>query len=285
MKKLLKTNYHMHTTFCDGHDTAEAMAESAFNKGFDIIGFSGHSMYPFASIWHIAPREHQAYTAEIRRLESKFSGRMKILCGFEADYVPGLCTPNMDAYAEFKPDYLIGSVHYIVNEKGNFGVDDTADNVKKGIDQLFSGNTKEAVCTYFALQREMLRKGSFAIWGHPDVIRKRNGVLHFFNEEDSWYRTELIATAKEAKHAGVIAEINTGAISRHCMDDVYPSAAFLKILHEEGVPVIISSDAHTCADIDCAFDRATQAANAAGYSEAMYIDEGLTRSQPLYYQN
>src|SRR5574344_951249 len=104
MKRLLKTNYHMHTTFCDGHDTAEAMAESAFNKGFDIIGFSGHSMYPFASVWHIAPREHQVYTAEIRRLESKFSGRMKILCGFEADYVPGLCVPSMDAYAEFKPD-------------------------------------------------------------------------------------------------------------------------------------------------------------------------------------
>lgn len=281
MGRILKTNYHTHTDFCDGKDSAEVMAQAAYEKGFDILGFSSHSMYPFASLWHIAPREHTAYVEEIHRIKEKYKAKMQIQCGFEVDYIPGICTPCMDAFSQFKPDYLIGSVHYIVTEKGNFGIDDTADNVRKGIADLFGNNAKAAVCTYFSLQREMLRKGDFAIWGHPDVVRKRNGSLQFFSEDENWYREELTATAQEAGHAGVIAEINTGAIARHCMDDVYPSSLFLELLHDNGIPVTISSDAHRGDDIDCAFDRASLAAKKAGYRELMYIDEGQIKSQPL----
>ena len=280
-QKILKTNYHTHTTFCDGKESAEDMAKAAFTKGFDILGFSGHSMYPFASVWHIAPRDFDKYTAVIQNLKEEYDGRMQILCGFEADYVPGLTIPRMSDYAPFHPDYLIGSVHYIMNENGNFGADDNAEKLQAGIKRLFNGNAKEAVCTYFALQREMLQKGDFAIWGHPDVIRMQNGKLHFFDEAESWYRSELVATANSAKHSGVIAEINTGAIARGTMDDVYPSADFLAILHDTGVPVMINSDAHRGQDLDCAFDRAAAAAKRAGYTETLFLDAGSVKSQKI----
>ena len=39
---MLKTNYHTHSTFCDGKDTPEEMVKTAIEKGFDVIGFSGH---------------------------------------------------------------------------------------------------------------------------------------------------------------------------------------------------------------------------------------------------
>ncbi|MCK9170338.1 MAG: histidinol-phosphatase [Treponema sp.] len=281
MQKILKTNYHTHTTFCDGSESAEDMAKSALSKGFDILGFSGHSMYPFASAWHIAPRSFDKYVEVIQNIKTEYDGRMQVLCGFEADYVPGFTIPRMSDYTQFKPDYLIGSVHYIVNENGNFCADDNAENLQKGIKKLFNGNIKEAVCTYFALQREMLQKGDFAIWGHPDVIRKQNWKLNLFNEEESWYRSELIATANSAKHSNVIAEINTGAIARGTMDDVYPSADFLAILHDTGIPVMINSDAHRSQDLDCAFDRAAAAAKKAGYVETMFIDGGTIKSQKL----
>jgi histidinol-phosphatase (PHP family) len=280
-QKILKTNYHTHTTFCDGKESAEDMAKTAFTKGFDILGFSGHSMYPFASVWHIAPRDFNKYTAVIHNLKEEYNGRMQILCGFEADYVPGLTIPRMSDYAPFNPDYLIGSVHYIMNENGYFGADDNAEKLQAGIKRLFNGNAKEAVCTYFALQREMLQKGDFAIWGHPDVIRMQNWKLHFFDETESWYRSELVATANSAKHSGVIAEINTGAIARETMDDVYPSADFLSILHDTGVPVMINSDAHRGQDLDCAFDRATAAAKRAGYTESFFLDAGSVKSQKI----
>ena len=37
---MIKTNYHTHTSFCDGKSTAEQMILSAIDKKFDILGFS-----------------------------------------------------------------------------------------------------------------------------------------------------------------------------------------------------------------------------------------------------
>lgn len=269
---MLKTNYHTHTIFCDGKDSVEATAAAAAEKGFDILGISGHAMYPFAGGWHIALSDYPAYAAAVRAAAEKYRDALPVLLGFEADYIPGITVPTMAAYAQFRPDYLIGSVHYIVTENGHFCADDTAENLRSGIARCFGGDARAAVCEYFSLQREMLKKGDFAIWGHADVIRKKNGVLRLFDEKESWYRAELRATADAAAKAGVIAEINTGAISRGAMDDVYPSAEFLAMMRARGIPVTISSDAHRGCDLDCAFDRATAAAKNAGYSETAYLN-------------
>lgn len=266
-----KTNYHTHTNFCDGKHTPEEMALAAIEKGFSILGFSGHSMFPFGEQWHIAPRDHVAYVNEIRRLQQVYRNQLNILCGFEADYVPSICSPDFEKFKQFNPDFIIGSVHYIVNEKGFFTVDESAEGVQNGIDALFNGDGKKAVKEYFYLQREMLRNESFTILGHPDLIRKRNGDLNFFDENESWYKSEIKALVKEIARSYVIVEINTGAITRRAMDDVYPSSYFLELLHEKNIPVTISSDAHSVDSIDGAFDRAIQAAKKAGYTEKAVI--------------
>ena len=94
--------------------------------------------------------------------------------------------------------------------------------------------------------------------------------MNFFNPEESWYKEELKATAKAIASAGVITEINTGAIGRGIMDDTYPSEFFLELLFNEGVPVCINADAHTTAMLDCAFDRAASLAKKTGYTELVY---------------
>ena len=118
----------------------------------------------------------------------------------------------------------------------------------------------------------MLKEANFNIIGHADLVRKNNEKLCMFNENDSWYREEIKITADEIKKAGVIAEINTGAIARGTMDDVYPSAEFLSLLRERSVPVTINTDCHSPDKIDCGYERALQAALKAGYSELAYID-------------
>ena len=37
------TNYHTHSTFCDGKNTPEEIVNRAIALGFDEIGFSSHS--------------------------------------------------------------------------------------------------------------------------------------------------------------------------------------------------------------------------------------------------
>ncbi|MBP3741974.1 MAG: histidinol-phosphatase [Treponema sp.] len=283
----MKINMHTHTVWCDGKNSAEEMVLAAIQKGFNVLGFSGHCIHPLNpdfykpvdDVWHIPTANIKAYTEEIRRLKEKYSDQIRILLGFEADYFEspefGSAIPDKNAYADFSPDYLIGAVHFVNTEKSFYTVDHKAEVIQENLIKLYSNaygkiDGRKAVCDYFAAEREMLKKGNFDILAHPDLLRKRNGQLKFFSEEESWYKEELKATAKGISKAGVITEINTGAIARGAMDDTYPSLYFLELLHENGVPVCINSDAHTTDGLDCAFERAAEQARRVGYKELTY---------------
>ncbi len=281
-KQFIKTNYHCHCTFCDGHNTAEGMVQEAIKRGFSILGFSSHSLYPFASSWHIPLQNFDAYCGEIRRLAQVYAEKLTVLCGFEADYVRNLSVPDKEAYRRFAPDYLIGSVHYITGDGGSFEADGSEESVRRGIELFFAGNAQRAVQTYFTLEREMLQSSKFDIIGHPDLIRKQNCKVRekLFDEGADWYREELFATAKAIASAGVCVEINTGGMARGYLDGPYPSPDFLHILHEMGVPVTINSDAHRCEHLDYAFDEAIEYIKAAGYTElAFYTADGFHTQQ------
>lgn len=272
-----KINLHTHSFFCDGKNSIEDMVLTAIEKGFTTLGFSGHSMYPFACDWGIAPRSHGKYAEEVRRIAEKYKDKIEILLGFEADYVKGLCSPVKANFKEFKPDYLIGSVHFLLKPEGQTTVDDTAENVKKGLDELYKGDVKAYIHDYFEFQRQMLRQGDFEVWGHPDLVRKRNPVLKFFSEEEEWYKDEVRKTVKVAKGKDIVAEINSGAIARGCMDDFYPSEFFLELLHQAKIPVCINSDCHDKNMLDFAYDRAVLQAKKIGYKELVYPAAGSKR--------
>ncbi len=280
---MIKTNYHTHSLYCDGSNTLEEMVLSAIDKGFSILGFSGHSMYPYSSSWHIPVNKISEYVNEVNSLKEKYKNKITILCGFEADYIKGLTSPNKELYKKFNPDFLIGSVHFIYNEAFTFAVDDSEKKLKENTEKYFNGDYKKLTCEYFLAQREMLKSPDFEIIGHPDLIRKNNPLLKMFTEKESWYQKELKCTAKAIAKAGVIAEINTGAIARKKMDDVYPALQFLELLHEYKVPVTLSSDCHNAPDIDCAFERAIQIACKAGYTELAYLDkDGTPKFEKIY---
>lgn len=272
--KYPKINFHTHTTFCDGNDSPEQIVQAAINQGIEILGFSGHSMFPFSGKWHIQSKEFDSYVKEIRSLQKEFSDKIKIFLGFEADYYPTLTIPDKNFYKEFNPDFLIGSVHYVATKKGHYSVDASTQRVKRGLEILYDGNTKQAVCEYFQAEREMLRLGNFEILGHADVIRKRNGELHFFDENETWYKDELKLTADEIAKSGVIVEVNTGAIARGVMNDFYPSEYFLEILQKKGVPVMVNSDAHDKNQLTFAFEKAYEFIKKAGYDEITYPENG-----------
>lgn len=265
-----KANFHTHSDFCDGKNTLAEMAKAAFEKGFTHLGFSSHAIFPFAGFWHIPLDKYQTYQDEINRLKDDYKGRMEIFMGFEADWLPPAAAPKKNMYSKWKPDYLIGSVHYVSSPKGLASVDHRTEMVKKGIDLIFDGDGRKMVQAYFEAERSMLETCSFDILAHPDLVRKRNSELSFFDETEEWYKKELELTANAIAKAKVIVEINTGAIVRGSMNDVYPSATFLSMLKERNVPICINSDAHTIQNIDGAFERGVEAALKAGYTELTY---------------
>ena len=254
------SNYHMHTVWCDGKDTAEAMALSAIDQGFREVGFSSHAMLPLSAEGYLSPVSALGYADEIRALKAKYSGRISVLLGVEADYVRGLTAPNRALYAHLGVEYVIGSIHFVM-PPGATGLDQAVcvdmspESLRKGIDEKYEGDVRAYVVDYFAQEREMVLSCDFDIVGHPDLIRKFNGTMRYLDEGSVWYMGELEATADAIARSGKIVEINTGAISRGWMDDAYPSSAFLSLLKARGVKAILSSDAHSAKAIGCAFER------------------------------
>jgi len=252
----MKANYHTHTTWCDGRDTPEAVVLCAIAKDFDAIGFSSHASFPEAEPSVLHPSLGLRYAAEIRDLKRRFADRIDVFLGVEADYIPGVTTPERSRYADLNLDYLIGSIHYVVAPDGAcVPVDHTPELLADGIRKHYEGDVRAYIRDYFKQQRDMVRSFDFDIVGHLDLVRKFNARHPYFDETADWYLEELVKTAEAVAASGKIAEVNTGAISRGWLDDAYPSVFFRDLLRKRGVRFILSSDAHAADSIDCAFDR------------------------------
>lgn len=253
----MKANYHTHSTWCDGAAGVEEMILGALEKGFTTIGFSSHAMLPGDPYdWTLTTDTIADYAEEVRTLAKKYADDIRVLCGIEADYIPNLCTPDRRIYAPIAPDYLIGSVHYVLAPDGARAcVDKSPESFARDVRDHFGGQVETFVRAYFAAQREMASSFDFDVIGHPDLIRKFNGRLGYLDETVPWYREELERTADAFAASGKIVEVNTGAISRGWMEDAYPSADFRFLLRARGVRFILSSDAHSAPALDCAFDR------------------------------
>ena len=149
-------------------------------------------------------------------------------------------------------------------------VDWSTEKLFEGIKSIYAGDAKKMICRYFESERKMLSECNFSIIGHADLVRKFNQKNPFFYENESWYKNELKETAKSISRAGIICEINTGAMSRGFLTLPYPSEYFLTLLHEQNVPIMLSSDSHAAETLDCAFEQATALAKKIGYTELAY---------------
>jgi len=189
-----------------------------------------------------------AYKSEVRALAEEFKGTIRILCGIEAEFDTGF--PRGDF------DYVIGSQHFITAPDGvRFAFDESPEKLFEGIRLHFGGRPKAFVKAYFAQERELVRRCDCEILGHLDLVRKFNAKHPFFSEREPWYRKEIEETAEAIAASGKLVEVNTGAIARGWRKDVYPSAAFRRILRRRGVRFVLSSDAHSASGLDAAFDR------------------------------
>ena len=232
------------------------MVRAAIGKGLQTLGFSSHSSYPDDSACTVPAAKLADYFADVRALAAKYSGRIKVMCGVEADYIPGSTDPDRVRYAAFSPDYIIGSVHYVIAPDGErVPVDHSPALLKDGIAAHFGGDVEAYIRAYFMQVRDMVRRFDFDVVGHPDLCRKFNVKHPYFDESAEWYLDEVARTADAIAASGKIVEVNTGAISRGWMDDVYPSAQFRGLLRERGAVFILSSDSHASDTLDCAFDR------------------------------
>lgn len=246
-----KVNFHTHTTFCDGNDTAEEMVIEAIRKGFTELGFSGHAYTPFDDSYCMSKSATVQYKNEIARLKDKYSDKIKIYCGLEVDYFSE--TDENDC------DFLIGSVHYVEKNGIYYPIDESEEKFLYILNEVFNGNMAEFANAYYALAGDVINKTGADIIGHFDLITKYNEGERLFIQSGEYIEAAREAVQKLAASRKVF-EINTGAIQRMLRTAPYPSPFVVKLFKEHNMRGILSSDCHNKTGLDCAFDKAMQLA-------------------------
>ena len=258
----MKQNLHTHTTFCDGKNTPEEMAKAALALGMDSLGFSGHSPLPGES-WVMRAEDVPRYRRAVLELKERYAAGLDIFLGLEQDI---LSPPPEEEY-----DYLIGSVHMLERAGERLSVDESPETFLWGVEKWFGGDSLAFAEAYYRQVGMVAEKTGCQIVGHFDLVCKFNEGNCLFDTGHPRYRAAALETLERLKGRAVILEINTGAMSRGYRTAPYPEAWILKRANEMGLPICITSDAHSGQHLTYAFAQGAELARSCGYKEAMYL--------------
>ena len=275
------TDYHTHSRFCDGSGALKDYAVAAVEKGLSALGFSAHAPVPFESEWHMKAASVPEYLAEARHTRTAYAGALSVYIGLEVDYVPGVIGPAAADLGGTRPDFVIGSVHYLgrLADGRRWTVDGPREELEQGITETFGGDSRAAVEDYYRLVREMVVTQKPDVVGRMDLIKKNNQGL--FDEEAPWYRKAVDETVETLASAEAIVEVNTGGVTRGYRADFYPSEWVVRRMRKCGVRLTLSSDAHKPGDLAAHFAVAASGLRAAGYGSYWRLGHDGWREQAL----
>jgi histidinol-phosphatase (PHP family) len=266
---LYKMNFHTHTIYCDGKNTAEEMILKAIDLNFLSIGFSVHSPMFFENDYAISEEKLSEYYSEIERLKEVYSEKIEIYNGIELD------KDSVDL-SDYSFDYIIASVHQIHKNGNIYYVDYSADMLRECADKEFGGDFMKMIKHYYDELTDYIIDIGPDIVGHYDLIEKYNSGKALFDRDCDEYR-EIIEDALKLiaeKRPGQMFEINTGAMYRLKNDVIYPSAHIMSLLHKLGFEIVINSDAHSVDSLDFAFDEALNYARRFGFDHINILKNG-----------
>ena len=241
----MKYNFHTHSYYDDGRLAMEDYVVEAIGRGFDALGFSGHSPLPDENVWSIKAAMFPDYVAACKRLKHQYRDQIDLFLGLEIDYIPGL-SDDFDAFRKGIPlDYCIGSVHMVRSAANGhlWPIDGPEEHFREGLEKAFGGDIRRAVTAFYAQSIEMVETQPMEIIGHLDKVKMYNRGELFDTGED-WYRQLVGRLLASVARRGVIVEVNTRGVYTGKTDEYFPSAGVLGQCLHLGIPVMVNSDAH-----------------------------------------
>jgi len=245
---------HSHSgQFCPGHakNTLEDVIKHAIETGYRTIGLTEHmprtslsDLYPEemidcdpnASLAELAPR-HEAYLAEARRLQKAYADKIRILIGFEAEWIRGEdYGPLVKELAGHETvDYFIGSLHHAA------GVPIDFDGAMYAQAKAACGGSEEGLYgKYFDEQFEMLRTLKPRVIGHFDLIRLLSEDpgrdLRTAWEGRVWEK--VVRNLRAAAEYGGWLECNTSAL-RKGLAEPYPARGIAEVCFSDPFSFVV----------------------------------------------
>ena len=218
-------NYHTHTWRCNHAQPGErAYIERAIEGGYQILGFSDHSPYPFPkdhdSWFRMDVDQLEGYVTTLRALQKEYADDIEIHIGLEAEYYPDYFDALQDLLKTYEIEYLLLGQHYLYNE----------------IDAPYNGAktySKKRLKDYCDQVIAAMETGFYTYFAHPDLIH--------FKGSKKVYQEELYRVCLRAKELDIPLEINfLGLMEKRN----YPAGKFWEIAGQVGNDVILGCDAH-----------------------------------------
>lgn len=228
----MKRNFHTHTARCRhavGKDEEYVLA--AIEAGFEEIGFSDHTPWPFES-GYVSPMrmkesELEEYVSSVFLLREKYKDKIKIHLGLECEYfkeyIPWLCA----AGEKYGIEYFLLGHHFSPDEEHG----------------IYNGRIKtpQEIERYKNEVLEAMDSGLFFYVAHPDIYMRTYGEFDEYCEKAA---REIIQKAIETNTP---LEYNLLGLA-HCKEDGmkegYPHSGFWRIAGEMGATGVIGIDAH-----------------------------------------
>ncbi len=262
----MRVNMHTHSVFCDGADTPEEMIVAAIDKGFDILGFSGHGYSPYDTC-SMSPENTEAYIQTIRSLKTKYRDQLTVFLGIEQD-----TTCRIDSKDPY--DFVIGSVHFLSRDGEYRGIDVSRNEFAGILEDWYKGDIIAMARDYY---REVAAQATFDevdIIGHLDLLTKYNEDESFLSFHDPAY-TALAEECIYQIGTSKLFEVNTGAIARGTRKTPYPAKNLLEILHSANAKLMLNSDCHNRNYLDCAFEEALSLIRSCGFDCLYILKDGV----------
>ena len=238
------SNFHTHTTYCDGKNTPEEIVQYAIDNGFAAVGFSGHCRTDFDLSYCM--KDPDGYLNHVRKLQADYRGRFPIFVGIEEDTKAWVNRNNFD--------YLIGACHYVQIDGEMYPVDSGRVKADRGIAAL-GGDRMKFAELYFQTYCDYIKARKPDIVAHFDLITKYDEMDEPYFLGNPVYEEMADKYISEALKTDCIFEINSGAIARGYRVSPYPHERLLHCIKKNDGKVIVSSDSHQADKLDFYFDE------------------------------
>ena len=234
-------DYHLHTSLCKhAEGEMEDYVETAIENGITEICFSDHIPLPggFDIAHRMSLDDMENYLEKISILKRRYR-EITILAGIEADYVEGYEEYLEGFLSNYPLDLVIMSIHFIRRWPPGQWVYDF-EYTKKTIRQKYKD--------YLYAMTKGIKTGLFDIVGHLDLI-KRPGLPVLKTNQN-----EVKQVLDAASQEGMSIELNLSGLWKP-INDLYPSLDILQMVVAKGIPIVMSSDAHSPEYVGACFDE------------------------------
>lgn len=262
------SDFHTHTSYCDGKHSPYQMAQRAYELGFTHYGFSGHGYTPFDESYCMSRESTEKYRRDIDKIKEEYEGKMCVLCGLEQDLFSAEATTGYN--------YIIGSMHYIPYGDEFLPIDSSKDKAIQIINEAFRGDFNRFAELYYRELSNLPERVNASIIGHFDLVTKYKDVFGLPRDE-RYYEAAFSCLDNLLKYS-IPFEINVGAISRGYRTTPYPDRRILEYLYKAGADIVINGDTHTMDHLGKNLDKGISLAREVGFTErVIFTDNGRVK--------